>query len=219
MGVSVKTNPWLVAVHHDLRLLVGIAHSGTLISAILFLLRARWRTSIFRASEAMTVIAVMTPASSPSSTWGGCGGLLPAALSNQRELWPNFKSPLIWDVFAISTYFTISAIFFFIGMIPTRRDPRSGAGWRRRSTASSPSAGAARTGVAELPFGLRAVRGAGHAAGHLVHSVVSWDFAMSSCRVAHDDLRPVLRGGRSTPASPWSSRCSSRCGGSCSARS
>ena len=100
---------------------VGIGHAGTLISAILMLFRQGWRTSINRSAEAMTIFAVM------------CAGLFPLLhlgrpwdvffifpyFPNQRgPLWVNFRSPLVWDVFAISTYFTVSLVFWFLGMIP-----------------------------------------------------------------------------------------------------
>lgn len=98
---------------------VGIAHSGTLISAILFLFRARFRVSIYRIAEAMTVFAVLTAGLFPIIHLGRPWffyWLFP--YPNQREIWINFKSPLIWDVFAVSTYLTVSSIFFFVGMIP-----------------------------------------------------------------------------------------------------
>ncbi|PWT81656.1 MAG: hydrogenase [Blastocatellia bacterium] len=99
---------------------IGIGHAGTLISAILFLFRQRWRTSVNRAAEAMTLFAV------------ACAGLFPVIhmgrpwlvfwmlpYPNSRgPLWINFRSPLIWDFFAITTYFTISAIFWYIGLLP-----------------------------------------------------------------------------------------------------
>lgn len=98
---------------------VGIGHAGTLISAILLLFRQRWRTSINRAAEAMTIFAVM------------CAGIFPlihmgrpwlahfvAPIPNMRELWVNFRSPLMWDVFAISTYFSVSAVFWYLGLVP-----------------------------------------------------------------------------------------------------
>ncbi len=98
---------------------IGIGHAGTLISAILFLFRQKWRTSINRFAEAMTVFAVL------------CAGLFPAIhtgrpwfdyylfpIPNQMAMWPNFKSPLMWDVFAVSTYLTISVIFWYVGLIP-----------------------------------------------------------------------------------------------------
>ncbi len=98
---------------------IGIGHAGTLISAILFLLRQRWRTSINRAAEAMTVFAVM------------CAGLFPVIhvgrvwyawwlfpVPNSNSIWPQFRSPLMWDVFAVSTYFTVSVLFWYIGLVP-----------------------------------------------------------------------------------------------------
>ncbi|MBT4138634.1 MAG: polysulfide reductase NrfD, partial [Candidatus Latescibacteria bacterium] len=99
---------------------VGIGHAGTLISAILFLLRQKWRTAINRSAEAMTLFAVM------------CAGVFPlihmgrpwlffyiTPYPNFRgPLWINFRSPLVWDFFAISTYFTISLVFWYLGLIP-----------------------------------------------------------------------------------------------------
>ncbi len=98
---------------------IGIGHAGTLISAILFLTRQNWRTSINRAAEAMTIFAVC------------CAGIFPvfhvgrvwfawflAPIPNANAIWQNFKSPLLWDVFAVSTYFTVSLIFWYLGMVP-----------------------------------------------------------------------------------------------------
>jgi molybdopterin-containing oxidoreductase family membrane subunit len=98
---------------------IGIGHAGTLISAILLLLRQQWRNSINRFAEAMTLFAV------------ACAGVFPAVhvgrpwlaywlfpYPNTMRVWPQFRSPLMWDVFAVSTYATISAIFWFIGLIP-----------------------------------------------------------------------------------------------------
>ncbi len=98
---------------------VGIGHAGTLISAILFLFRQKWRTSINRFAEAMTIFAVI------------CAGLFPAIhvgrvwvafwmfpLPYQQNMWPNFRSPLLWDVFAVGTYMTVSVLFWHMGMIP-----------------------------------------------------------------------------------------------------
>src|SRR5215813_5133325 len=98
---------------------IGIGHAGTLISAILFLLRQRWRTSINRFAEAMTLFAV------------ACAGLFPLLHTgrpwlaywlfpypNTMGVWPQFRSPLVWDVFAVSTYATVSALFWFVGLIP-----------------------------------------------------------------------------------------------------
>ncbi len=98
---------------------IGIGHAGTLISAFLLLLHQRWRTSVNRFAEAMTIFAVM------------CAGMFPLLhmgrpwlfyylmpYPNPMWLWPQFRSPLVWDVFAVSTYFTVSIIFWFVGMIP-----------------------------------------------------------------------------------------------------
>ena len=98
---------------------VGIGHAGTLISAILYLFRAGFRTSIYRMAEAMTVFAVMTAALFPILHLGRPWKffwLIP--YPNWRLIWPQFKSPLVWDVFAILTYFTISSTFLYIGLIP-----------------------------------------------------------------------------------------------------
>ncbi len=98
---------------------IGIGHAGTLISAILLLLRQQWRTSINRFAEAMTLFAV------------ACAGIFPlihvgrpwfaywlAPYPNTMNIWPQFRSPLVWDVFAISTYATVSFLFWFVGLIP-----------------------------------------------------------------------------------------------------
>jgi molybdopterin-containing oxidoreductase family membrane subunit len=98
---------------------VGIGHAGTLISAILFLFRQRWRTGISRFAEAMTIFAVITAGLFPLIHTGRpwlAGYLFP--LPNQHRLWVNFTSPLIWDVFAVSTYLTVSFVFWYIGLIP-----------------------------------------------------------------------------------------------------
>lgn len=99
---------------------IGIGHAGTLISAILFLFRQKWRTSVARSAEAMTVFAVMTAGIFPLIHTGRPWldfWLLP--YPNQRgPLWVNFRSPLLWDVFAVSTYATVSTVFWYIGMVP-----------------------------------------------------------------------------------------------------
>ena len=162
---------------------VGIAHSGTLISAILYLFRARFRMSIYRIAEAMTVFAVLTAGLFPIIHLGRPWNfywLFP--YPNQREIWINFKSPLIWDVFAVSTYLTVSAIFFFVGMIPdiaairdrVREVPRKiiytilSLGWKGSNW--------------EWLHYTRAYLFFAAFATPLVlsvHSVVSWDFAMA----------------------------------------
>ena len=98
---------------------VGIGHAGTLISAILFLFRQKWRTGIARFAEGMTIFAVMTAGVFPLIHVGRpwlAGYLLP--YPNQHSLWVNFTSPLLWDVFAVSTYFTVSFVFWYVGLIP-----------------------------------------------------------------------------------------------------
>lgn len=173
---------------------VGIGHAGTLISAILFLFRQHWRTSINRAAEAMTIFAVM------------CAGMFPAIhvgrpwlvywvfpYPNQMSMWPNFRSPLLWDVFAVSTYFTVSLLFWYMGMIPdlaTLRDR-------------------ARTKVRALVLGILALGWRGSHRHWLryeiaymilaalstplvlsVHSVVSFDFAVSILPGWHTTIFP-----------------------------
>ncbi|HYE96589.1 MAG TPA: NrfD/PsrC family molybdoenzyme membrane anchor subunit [Rubricoccaceae bacterium] len=98
---------------------VGIGHAGTLISAILFLFRQRWRTSINRAAEAMTLFAVACALIFPTFHVGRVWvvyWMLP--IPNQMNMWPQFKSPLLWDVFAVSIYGTVSLIFWYVGLIP-----------------------------------------------------------------------------------------------------
>jgi molybdopterin-containing oxidoreductase family membrane subunit len=99
---------------------IGIGHAGTLISAILLLFRQDWRTSINRFAEAMTIFAVICAGLFPlihtGRPWLAAYWLFP--YPNVMGLWPNFKSPLIWDVFAVSTYFTVSLMFWFVGLIP-----------------------------------------------------------------------------------------------------
>ncbi|MEZ6195900.1 MAG: NrfD/PsrC family molybdoenzyme membrane anchor subunit [Planctomycetota bacterium] len=173
---------------------VGIGHAGTLISAILFLFRQKWRTSINRAAEAMTIFAVM------------CAGLFPAVhvgriwliywvfpVPNQMAMWPNFRSPLLWDVFAVSTYATVSLLFWYLGMVPdlaTLRDRAkskvrriaygvfslgwtgSNRQWHRYERAYLLLAGLA------TPLVLS------------VHSVVSFDFAVSQLPGWHTTIFP-----------------------------
>jgi len=99
---------------------IGIGHAGTLISAILLLFRQQWRTSINRFAEAMTLFAVACAAMFPllhtGRPWLAAYWLFP--YPNTMQLWPQFRSPLIWDVFAVSTYFTVSLLFWFTGLIP-----------------------------------------------------------------------------------------------------
>src|SRR6187551_652531 len=99
---------------------IGIGHAGTLISAILLLFKQQWRMSISRFAEAMTIFAVMCAAIFPvfhtGRPWLAAYWLFP--YPNTMGLWPQFKSPLIWDVFAVSTYATVSIVFWYVGLIP-----------------------------------------------------------------------------------------------------
>src|SRR5258707_4646167 len=98
---------------------IGIGHAGTLISAILLLVKQTWRTSINRLAEAMTIFAVACAGIFPLFHTGRAGlayWLLP--YPNTMGVWPQFRSPLIWDVFAVSTYATVSALFWFVGLVP-----------------------------------------------------------------------------------------------------
>jgi len=98
---------------------IGIGHAGTLISAVLFLTRQKWRTSINRAAEAMTLFAVVCAGIFPAIHIGRFwNAYFLAPLPNANGIWPNFRSPLLWDVFAVSTYFTVSVLFWFVGLIP-----------------------------------------------------------------------------------------------------
>ncbi|MEZ6138193.1 MAG: NrfD/PsrC family molybdoenzyme membrane anchor subunit [Pirellulaceae bacterium] len=114
---------------------VGIGHAGTLISAILFLFRQNWRTSINRAAEAMTIFAVICAGTFPGIHVGRAwlAFWLTPYPSLNLWMWPQFRSPLLWDVFAVGTYASVSLVFWYMGMIPdlaTFRD-RSKSKWRR----------------------------------------------------------------------------------------
>jgi len=173
---------------------IGIGHAGTLISAILYLFRAGFRTTIYRVAEAMTVFAVMTAGIFPILHLGRPWKffwLIP--YPNWRLLWPNPKSPLMWDVFAILTYLTVSATFFYIGLIPdiaVLRDRETNAvrkrifsvlalGWRNSDT--------------EWRHFTRAYLFLAAFATPLVlsvHSVVSFDFAMALTPGWHTTIFP-----------------------------
>ncbi len=121
MGVWGLNNPvgWGIDITNFV-FWIGIGHAGTLISAILFLFRQKWRTSINRSAEAMTIFAVMTAGLFPIIHLGRNWlffWLLPFP-NTRGSLWVNFRSPLLWDVFAVSTYFTISLVFWYLGLIP-----------------------------------------------------------------------------------------------------
>src|SRR5678816_3489020 len=174
---------------------IGIGHAGTLISAILLLFRQQWRTSINRFAEAMTLFAVACAAMFPllhtGRPWPAIYWLFP--YPNVMGLWPQFRSPLIWDVFAVSTYGTVSALFWFTGLVPdmaTLRDRAksraaqtiygmlslgwrgSAKHWQRYETAYLLLAGIS------TPLVLS------------VHSVVSFDFAVSVLPGWHATIFP-----------------------------
>lgn len=183
MGVAGLNHPvgWGVYIT-DFVFWVGIGHAGTLISAILFLFRARWRNAIFRSAEAMTIFAVMTAGLFPIIHVGRAWvawWLVP--YPNQRMLWVNFRSPLLWDVFAVSTYFSVSAIFFCIGLIPDIAAIRDRAKGLRRKIYGFLSVGWDSSNHQWRHY----MAGYGFFAALAtplvlsVHSVVSWDFAVS----------------------------------------
>ncbi|MEP7228375.1 MAG: NrfD/PsrC family molybdoenzyme membrane anchor subunit, partial [Gemmatimonadales bacterium] len=160
---------------------VGIGHAGTLISAILFLFRSPWRTAVYRSTEAMTVFAVMTAGLFPIIHIGRQWifyWLLP--YPNERYLWPNFKSPLIWDVFAISTYLTVSTTFLVFGLIPDVAAVRDKVSGWRKSIYSWSSVGWKGTDNQWRHYSRAYLYLAALATPLVlsVHSVVSWDFAV-----------------------------------------
>src|SRR5919197_689139 len=159
---------------------IGIAHSGPLISAILFLFRAYWRTTIARAAETMTIVAVMTAGIFPILHLGRAWlfyWLIP--YPNERGLWVNFSSPLIWDAAAIGTYSVASVLFWYLGLVPDFAVVRDRSqGWMRAifrllALGWSGTAGEWR-GFHRVESILAAIITALVIS---VHSIVSWDFA------------------------------------------
>ena len=174
---------------------IGLGHAGTLISAILFLFRQRWRTGVNRAAEAMTLFAVMCAGIFPlihmGRPWFGYW-IFPYP-NFRGSLWINFRSPLAWDAFAISTYFIISATFWYVGLIPdlaTVRD-RAKPGLRKTifSIASLGWDGAYTTwNRYEMVYLLLA--GLATPLVVSVHTIVSWDFATSVIPGWHATIFP-----------------------------
>lgn len=174
---------------------IGIGHAGTLISAILFLFRQKWRTSVARSAEAMTVFAVMTAGIFPlihtGRPWADYW-LLP--YPNQRgPLWTNFRSPLLWDVFAVSTYATVSIVFWYVGLIPDFATIRDRAKNRVRKLAygilSLGWRGSARDwSNYEMLYMLLA--GLATPLVLSVHTIVSFDFAVSGLPGWHTTIFP-----------------------------
>ena len=174
---------------------IGIGHAGTLISAILFLFRQRWRTSINRAAEAMTLFAVACAALYPlfhtGRPWRAAYWLFPLP-NTALAMWQNFRSPLEWDVFAVSTYGTVSLLFWYVGLIPdlaTLRDRATGLrayilgafslGWR----------GAARH-WRNYEMAYLILAGLSTPLVLSVHTIVSFDFATSILPGWHTTIFP-----------------------------
>jgi molybdopterin-containing oxidoreductase family membrane subunit len=183
LGVAGYTHPvnWAIYITNFV-FWVGIAHSGTLISAVLYLFRARYRTSFNRAAEAMTVFALMVAGLFPLIHLGRSWVfyyLIP--YPTQRQLWVNFRSPLVWDVFAVGTYFTVSLVFFYVGMIPDFAAAKQHVAGIRKRIYTVLSLGWQGTQKEWRHYGMLYLFLAAFATPLVasVHSVVSWDFAMS----------------------------------------
>lgn len=174
---------------------VGIGHAGTLISAVLLLFRQKWRTSINRAAEAMTIFAVICAAMFPvlhmGRPWLGAYWALP--LPNVfGSLWVNFNSPLLWDVFAISTYFAVSLVFWYIGLIPdfaTIRDRATGLRKIIYGALSFGWVGAAKSWSRYESVSL-ILAGLATPLVLSVHTIVSFDFATSVIPGWHTTIFP-----------------------------
>jgi molybdopterin-containing oxidoreductase family membrane subunit len=174
---------------------VGIGHAGTLISAILLLFRQGWRTGVNRAAEAMTIFAVMCAGQFPIFHMGRVwDGFFVLPYPNGRgPLWPNFNSALLWDVFAISTYFTVSLLFWYSGLIPdfaTVRD-RATTKLRKRlyGLASFGWTGTAKNWQRHEALSL-VLAGLSTPLVLSVHTIVSFDFATSVIPGWHTTIFP-----------------------------
>ena len=173
---------------------IGIGHAGTLISAILLLLHQKWRTSINRLAEAMTIFAVMSAGLFPLLHLGRPWffyWLVP--YPNTMELWPQFRSALVWDVFAVSTYFTISLLFWYMGMIPDLATLRDRAPTRLGQVCYGFLAMGWRNSARHWQRYESAYLILGGLATPLVvsvHSVVSSDFAISNVPGWHETVFP-----------------------------
>src|SRR5215204_3466881 len=174
---------------------VGIGHAGTLISAILLLFRQGWRTGVNRAAEAMTIFAVMCAGQFPIWHMGRVW-MAPFVLpypNTRGSLWPNFNSPLLWDVFAISTYFTVSLLFWYSGLIPdlaTLRD-RAKLKWRKSfyGLASFGWTGSTKHWQRHEALSL-VLAGLATPLVLSVHTIVSFDFATSVIPGWHTTIFP-----------------------------
>jgi Ni/Fe-hydrogenase subunit HybB-like protein len=174
---------------------VGIGHAGTLISAVLLLFRQKWRMAINRAAEAMTIFAVICAAMFPiihmGRPWLGAYWALPLP-NTFGSLWVNFNSPLLWDVFAISTYFSVSLVFWYLGLIPdfaTIRDRASGIRKTIYGALSLGWDGAAKTWSRYESVSL-ILAGLATPLVLSVHTIVSFDFATSVIPGWHTTIFP-----------------------------
>ncbi len=174
---------------------VGIGHAGTLISAILFLFRQNWRTGINRAAEAMTIFAVICAGMFPGIHIGRIWvfyWLFPIP-TEHLAMWPQFRSPLLWDVFAVSTYFTVSLLFWYMGLLPdlaTLRDRATGK-WRKMiyGIFSLGWSGSARAWHRyEIAYMILAALSTPLVLS--VHTIVSFDFAVSQLPGWHTTIFP-----------------------------
>ncbi|MGY8756280.1 MAG: NrfD/PsrC family molybdoenzyme membrane anchor subunit, partial [Phycisphaerales bacterium] len=173
---------------------VGIGHAGTLISAILFLFRQKWRTAINRFAEAMTIFAVICAGTFPGIHIGRAWlayWLFP--IPNQMDMWPQFRSPLLWDVFAVGTYFTVSLLFWYLGMIPDLATMRDRANSKVKAIAYGIASLGWRGSMRHWHRYERAYLLLAALATPLVlsvHSVVSFDFAVSQLPGWHTTIFP-----------------------------
>lgn len=174
---------------------VGIGHAGTLISAVLLLFRQKWRMAINRAAEAMTIFAVICAAMFPvlhmGRPWLGAYWALPLP-NTFGSLWVNFNSPLLWDVFAISTYFSVSLVFWYLGLVPdfaTIRDRATGIRRKIYGALSLGWNGAARTWSRYESVSL-ILAGLATPLVLSVHTIVSFDFATSVIPGWHTTIFP-----------------------------
>lgn len=204
IGTIIATGMGLLGVNHPIGwgtmivtfvFWIGIGHAGTLISAILYLFRQKWRTSVARTAEAMTVFAVMTAGIFPLIHTGRPWldfWLFP--YPNQRgPLWVNFRSPLLWDVFAVSTYATVSIVFWYIGLVPDFATIRDRATTKIRHTIYGALSlgwrGTARNwSHYEMLYLLLA--GLSTPLVLSVHTIVSFDFAVSNLPGWHTTIFP-----------------------------
>ena len=174
---------------------VGIGHAGTLISAVLLLFRQKWRMAINRAAEAMTIFAVICAAMFPvlhmGRPWLGAYWALPLP-NTFGSLWVNFNSPLLWDVFAISTYFSVSLVFWYIGLVPdfaTIRDRATGVRKKIYGALSLGWNGAAKAWSRYESVSL-ILAGLATPLVLSVHTIVSFDFATSVIPGWHTTIFP-----------------------------